>query len=605
MRIRKNKSNKILFFFYIFVIISILTVLAHFTPGLKGSIDQELRILFKQNDRVLSTSLKVTSKNLYNSFKFWSHNEKKYETFKIDISYKNLKILREERKKALKINYNLSRKKIPIQINYNNNKYKATARLKGGLSDHYGNNKQFSLMIKLKGKKLINGMNEFALTQHYTRQFPNNLFYSELLSSMGLSMPRYITYKINLNGDDWGLMLAEEHYSSEYYKLRNKNYSPTIKFTNEDNSDLRRSLYANFNTNINDKILKFLDYRHGKIENKIFNRKDFKDPKFSNIISYLRDVKYDLIKNKINNSELDTFFDMEKFSKVFILAILSGDYHALGYRNIRFYYNENTEKLEPIPTDWGLKLRLLKNEKQLETELYNVINCFKGCTYHNHVIYDKIIKNEIFQQYFKTSLNIFLKEININKHKLNFLCEFQINCLNKFDLKTLENNLAFIKNKTNYISIFNKTYSTIEKPFSNLEVEINEKVKRKYFEFLNNAVYIRVFSNGSLKIINLTPYPIEIYSIKLRKKGCSKKKNKELFNSKCFTIINRDLKLSVTDLEFFKYNLEKDLQNYESITVYSKYNDFKLNSSKFYIEDKIYSKSAKYKNMIKYRELNS
>ena len=106
-------------------------------------------------------------------------------------------------------------------------------------------------MIKLKGKKLINGMNEFALTQHYTRQFPNNLFYSELLSSMGLSMPRYITYKINLNGDDWGLMLAEEHYSSEYYKLRNKNYSPTIKFTNEDNSDLRRSLYANFNTNIN------------------------------------------------------------------------------------------------------------------------------------------------------------------------------------------------------------------------------------------------------------------------------------------------------------------------------------------------------------------
>jgi hypothetical protein len=605
VRIRKNKSNKILFFFYIFVIISILTVLANFTPGLKGSIDQELRILFKQNDRVLSTSLKVTSKNLYNSFKLWSHNEKKYETFKIDISYKNLKILREERKKALKINYNLSRKKIPIQINYNNNKYKATARLKGGLSDHYGNNKQFSLMIKLKGKKLINGMNEFALTQHYTRQFPNNLFYSELLSSMGLSMPRYITYKINLNGDDWGLMLAEEHYSSEYYKLRNKNYSPTIKFTNEDNSDLRRSLYANFNTNINDKILKFLDYRHGKIENKIFNRKDFKDPKFSNIISYLRDVKYDLIKNKINNSELDTFFDMEKFSKVFILAILSGDYHALGYRNIRFYYNENTKKLEPIPTDWGLKLRLLKNEKQLETELYNVINCFKGCTYHNHVIYDKIIKNEIFQQYFKTSLNIFLKEININKHKLNFLCEFQINCLNKFDLKTLENNLAFIKNKTNYISIFNKTYSTIEKPFSNLEVEINEKVKRKYFEFLNNAVYIRAFSNGSLKIINLTPYPIEIYSIKLRKKDCSKKKNKELFNSKCFTIINRDLKLSVTDLEFFKYNLEKDLQNYESITVYSKYNDFKLNSSKFYIEDKIYSKSAKYKNMIKYRELNS
>ena len=100
-----------------------------------------------------------------------------------------MKILRDERKKALKLKYNLSRKKIPIQINFKNKRYKATARLKGGLSDHYGNNKQFSLMIKLKKNKSINGMSEFALTQHLPRQFPNNLLYSELLTSLGLSMP--------------------------------------------------------------------------------------------------------------------------------------------------------------------------------------------------------------------------------------------------------------------------------------------------------------------------------------------------------------------------------------------------------------------------------
>ena len=87
-----------------------------------------------------------------------------------------MKILRDERKKALRIKYNLSRKKIPIQINYKDEVYKASARLKGGLSDHYGNNKQFSLMIKLKNNKSINGMSEFALTQHYTRQYPNNIF---------------------------------------------------------------------------------------------------------------------------------------------------------------------------------------------------------------------------------------------------------------------------------------------------------------------------------------------------------------------------------------------------------------------------------------------
>ena len=63
-------------------------------------------------------------------------------------------------------------------------------------------------------------------------------------------------------------------------------------------------------------------------------------------------------------------------------------------RNIRFYFNDNTNKLEPIPTDWGLVLRSLKNEQQLNDEISNVVNCVVGCTYHGHVIYDKII---IFQ----------------------------------------------------------------------------------------------------------------------------------------------------------------------------------------------------------------
>ena len=47
-----------------------------------------------------------------------------------------------------------------------------------------------------------------------------------------------------------------------------------------------------------------------------------------------------------------------------ILAIITGDYHALGYRNIRFYYNNDTK--DPIPTDWGLVLKEIVNEDQLE-----------------------------------------------------------------------------------------------------------------------------------------------------------------------------------------------------------------------------------------------
>ena len=588
MRIRKDIFNKIFFFLFIFILFLIVIFLANITPGLKGSLDQELRILLKQNEKILNASLKKTFQNLYGSINNWDSNEKNYDTLQINISFRNMKILRDERKKALRIKYNLSRKKIPIQINYKNEIYKASARLKGGLSDHYGNNKQFSLMIKLKNNKSINGMSEFALTQHYTRQYPNNIFYSEILSALGLSAPNFITYKINLNGDDWGLMLAEEQYSNKYFETRNKEYYPTIKLTNEDNSDLRRILYSNFGSKIDEKTYKFFEYRHGKIENRIFNNNDFSGSEFSEIKSYLKDIKYNLVKNNIDSSELDLIFDMDKMSKIFILTFLTGDYHVLGFRNIRFHYNVKTSKLEPIPTDWGIGLRKLISDEQLKKELFNMINCFVGCTYHNFVIYDKIIKNSSFQEAFNKNLNIFRSEFNKNKKNLDNLCKFQINCLNKIDMISLDNNLEILQDKINYFEVFNKQYSIIEKPFLNSDLNVGDEVRDKYFEILKNAVFIRVFSNGNLKIINLTPYPIEIYKIKFLKQDCLKKNDEE-----CTEELEKNINLQVTDLDFFNYNLNYNIQNYKSILVYSKYKNFYLSPSEFEIENENYLESVK------------
>ena len=70
-------------------------------------------------------------------------------------------------------------------------------------------------------------------------------------------------------------------------------------------------------------------------------------------MSHLKDFKYDLLNDRIGAKELGDYIDMDKFSKIFILSIIAGEYHALGYRNIRFYANPFTKKFEPIPTDWG------------------------------------------------------------------------------------------------------------------------------------------------------------------------------------------------------------------------------------------------------------
>ena len=40
-------------------------------------------------------------------------------------------------------------------------------------------------------------MNEkFSITQHVSRQFPQNVVYSEMLSSIRMTTPKFITYKL-------------------------------------------------------------------------------------------------------------------------------------------------------------------------------------------------------------------------------------------------------------------------------------------------------------------------------------------------------------------------------------------------------------------------
>ena len=171
-------------------------------------------------------------------------------------------------------------------------------------------------MIKLKNGKSIDGMKEFSLTQHYSRQYPQNVIYSNLLSKLDVATPNFFTYKIDLNGDDWGLMLAEEQYSDAYFELRRKKYAPIIKFTNEDNSYIFRILSKQLKNSKDRNAIDYLNFKHGKIENSFYNKKDFQNFYFENSISYINDLKYDWLVNKIPSSQYHNIFDMINFLRL-------------------------------------------------------------------------------------------------------------------------------------------------------------------------------------------------------------------------------------------------------------------------------------------------
>ena len=157
MLILKKKIN-VTFIALIIIFIVCLFTLLSLTPGLKGDLEQSLRILLKQP--VFLKSKPISENKIINYSKkifygvqnrLTSNND--FERLKIDINFTELEKLKSDRKKALKLGALKNPQKVKITLQHKGKKYKASARLKGDLSEHWGNIKQWSLRVKLKQKK--------------------------------------------------------------------------------------------------------------------------------------------------------------------------------------------------------------------------------------------------------------------------------------------------------------------------------------------------------------------------------------------------------------------------------------------------------------------
>ena len=79
MKIRNNYLKKIIVLAIVSILIIFILLLGNLTPGFKGSIDQELRIFFKQTNRIISWSIKDSLSSLFSSVRYKVHNEMKHE----------------------------------------------------------------------------------------------------------------------------------------------------------------------------------------------------------------------------------------------------------------------------------------------------------------------------------------------------------------------------------------------------------------------------------------------------------------------------------------------------------------------------------------------
>ena len=517
--IRNNKkkfytliiSSIFIFFISVFFIIK--------SPTLTSNLAQELKIISCQpfftdgygEKAITKMGPKKKIESIFSGVINFLKNGCNVETLSIDISFKDLEIIKDDRSNAIKNSINLKPRKVPVILKWKNKEYRASARLKGDLQTHWTSAQQWSLKIVLKKGESIEGFREFAITKPYERRFPTNQIIAKSLERFEIITPKFIPMKVNLNGKNWGLMLAEEQFSNAYLELRELKDSPIVKLTNQEDFQIEQFLLANnfpLKKETDENAIDSLYKWRGKLEVEVYNKKNFlQNSKYTDLISLARSLNEGVVFDQLSAEELEKFIDVRKFATVVASSFIWGDVHSLLDDNSRYYLNPYSSKLEPIPTD---HLYNQVDYNGVSKPLIDGINDDKD----GIAIYYKLFKLKSFQEEYLIALEGVSSSFTNIEKDFNKICEsYEKRCLATINLVEVRKNIDFLlKLKTKiFDDIVNDTslQNSLEIKKENSELK---KIFKKFY-FLENNIYARIFSDGELVLYNLTPFNIKVKKI--------------------------------------------------------------------------------------------
>jgi hypothetical protein len=201
---------------------------------------------------------------------------------------------------------------------------------------------KWSFRIKLKDGA-VDSMKTFSLQSPKSRDFLNGYVFHRLLRYHNILSPKMTFVELLVNGESWGIYNLEEHLSDEMTAHQGRGEGMILNF--ED--DLFFQAVQN-DANLIGLIAK------AKIKlkaNKSILKKNQHQVKKAT----------DIIKNyQLQTDSLYNDFNHEKMATYYAICDLTRAYHAMGWINIRFFYDLKTELMEPIGydgypiMDWGM-----------------------------------------------------------------------------------------------------------------------------------------------------------------------------------------------------------------------------------------------------------
>ena len=270
-----------------------------------------------------------------------------FERISIDIPFLEYQQIMLDRNNAIKSGLIQESSFVKAQLMFKGKSFEAKLRLKGDQKMHWGSRYRMSFRIELKGDSTILGFKKFSIQKPSARYHPYDYSFASILKGANNLGAVHKFAHIYVNGKDWGVMDIEEHMSKEFLEKQKRKESLIVRFSDEKKMNYQRNISKNPYSlyRLSDSSL-YVNPYDGK--------------------NYLKEDYYRQIYTYISKNHLEfnlNLYDVDSFSKSFILSTLWVDWHPLIEANSRYYFNPYTLKLESIATDQRFYYSL-KEEKE-------------------------------------------------------------------------------------------------------------------------------------------------------------------------------------------------------------------------------------------------
>ncbi len=253
------------------------------------------------------------------------------DTIFISLSDSDFQAMERMRKDILllgdKQNTQLKRKEyqsyLTCQVSYNGLNFSSQIRMKGDRMIHYEDG-DVSYRVKLNGSSGIMGMKKFSLQKPRSKNYLYESFFHKALIREDIIGLRYIFIRLFINNKDVGIYAMEEFMDKKLIKHAKRKDGPILHFS-EDISAENLSLMEP------EVFGKAPADKEGKARDK-------------KALKLLGDFK----NKKVKVSET---FDIQRLGTFFALTDILGFHHGAVAKSLRFYYNPDSSKFEPIGFD--------------------------------------------------------------------------------------------------------------------------------------------------------------------------------------------------------------------------------------------------------------